>query len=32
MNVTTCRFYARQECTLAAVHRFADPTLPEEAQ
>lgn len=32
VNVTACRFYARQGCTLGAVHRFAYPTLPDEAQ
>lgn len=32
VNVTACRFYARQGCTLAAAHRFAYPTLPDEVQ
>ena len=32
VNVPACRFYARQGCTLGAVHRFAYPTLPDEAQ
>ena len=32
VNVGACRFYARQGCTLGAVHRFAYPTLPDEAQ
>lgn len=27
-----CRFYARQGCTLGALHRYAYPTLPDEAQ
>lgn len=32
VNVPACRFYARQGCVLAAIHRFAYPTLPEEIQ
>jgi GNAT superfamily N-acetyltransferase len=32
VNVPACRFYARQGCTLGAIHRFAYPTLPHEAQ
>jgi GNAT superfamily N-acetyltransferase len=32
VNVDACRFYARQGCTLGAIHRFAYPELPEEAQ
>ncbi|HEU4629742.1 MAG TPA: GNAT family N-acetyltransferase [Gemmatimonadaceae bacterium] len=32
VNVPACRFYARQGCTLGAVHRFAYPTLPDEVQ
>jgi GNAT superfamily N-acetyltransferase len=32
VNVPACRFYARQGCILGAVHRFAYPTLPDEAQ
>ena len=32
VNVAACRFYARQECALGALHRFAYPTLPDEAQ
>jgi GNAT superfamily N-acetyltransferase len=32
VNVRACRFYARQGCVLGAVHRFAYPDLPEEAQ
>lgn len=32
VNVAACRFYARQGCTLGALHRFAYPTLPDEAQ
>ena len=31
-NVAACRFYARQGCVLGAVHRFAYPDLPDEAQ
>jgi GNAT superfamily N-acetyltransferase len=30
INVPACRFYARQGCTLRAIHRFAYPDLPEE--
>jgi GNAT superfamily N-acetyltransferase len=32
VNVPACRFYARQGCTLGALHRFAYPELPDEAQ
>jgi GNAT superfamily N-acetyltransferase len=32
VNVAACRFYARQGCTLGAIHRFAYPGLPAEAQ
>jgi GNAT superfamily N-acetyltransferase len=32
VNVPACRFYARQGCVLGAVHRFAYPGLPDEAQ
>ena len=32
INVPACRFYARQGCVLAAVHRFAYPDLPDEIQ
>jgi GNAT superfamily N-acetyltransferase len=32
VNVAACRFYARQGCVLGAVHRFAYPDLPAEAQ
>lgn len=32
INVDACRLYARHGCTLGAVHRFAYPTLPDEAQ
>jgi len=32
INVPACRFYARQGCILAAVHRFAYPGLPDEIQ
>lgn len=32
VNVTACRFYARQGCTLGAVHRFAYPMLPDVRQ
>lgn len=31
-NVAACRFYARQGCTLGAIHRFAYPELPDEVQ
>jgi ribosomal protein S18 acetylase RimI-like enzyme len=31
-NVPACRFYARQGCTLGAIHRFAYPGLPHETQ
>lgn len=32
INVPACRFYARQGCVLAAVHRFAYPELPDEVR
>ena len=32
VNVPACRFYGRQGCTLGAIHRFAYPALPDEAQ
>ena len=32
VNAAACRFYARQGCTLGALHRFAYPTLPDETQ
>lgn len=32
VNVGACRFYARQGCTLGAIHRFAYPALPDEVQ
>lgn len=32
VNVPACRFYAKQGCTLGAVHRFAYPEFPEEVQ
>lgn len=32
VNVGACRFYARQGCVLGAVHRFAYPERPDEAQ
>lgn len=32
VNVAACRFYARQGCVLGALHRFAYPDLPDEAQ
>jgi GNAT superfamily N-acetyltransferase len=32
VNVPACRFYARQGCVLGAIHRFAYPGLPDEAQ
>lgn len=32
VNVAACRFYAARGCMLGAVHRFAYPTLPGEAQ
>lgn len=31
-NVPACRFYARQGCTLGAIHRFAYPEQPSEVQ
>jgi GNAT superfamily N-acetyltransferase len=32
INVGACRFYARMGCELGAIHRFAYPGLPDEAQ
>jgi GNAT superfamily N-acetyltransferase len=32
INVAACHFYARQGCTLGAIHRFAYPDLPDEIQ
>jgi len=32
INVAACQFYARQGCRLTAIHPFAYPDLPEEAQ
>jgi GNAT superfamily N-acetyltransferase len=32
VNVSACRFYERQGCTLATANRFAYPTLPGEIQ
>lgn len=32
VNAVACRFYARQGCMLGAIHRFAYPELPGEAQ
>jgi GNAT superfamily N-acetyltransferase len=32
INVPACRFYARMGCTLGAIHRYAYPDLPGEAQ
>ncbi|MBW6456728.1 MAG: GNAT family N-acetyltransferase [Trueperaceae bacterium] len=32
VNVAACRFYARQGCVLGAIHRFAYPDVPDEAQ
>ncbi|HEX2203214.1 MAG TPA: GNAT family N-acetyltransferase [Longimicrobium sp.] len=32
VNVPACRFYARRGCALGAIHRFAYPGLPREAQ
>jgi GNAT superfamily N-acetyltransferase len=32
VNVPACRFYLRCGFTLGAIHRFAYPSLPEEAQ
>jgi GNAT superfamily N-acetyltransferase len=32
VNVPACRFYARQGFVLGAIHRFAYPDLPGEAQ
>lgn len=32
VNVPACRFYAARGCALGAIHRFAYPDLPGEAQ
>jgi ribosomal protein S18 acetylase RimI-like enzyme len=32
VNAAACRFYARQGCTLGAIHRFAYPDLAHEVQ
>ena len=32
INVPACRFYAKQGCVLGAIHRFAYPDYPNEAQ
>ncbi|HSU17733.1 MAG TPA: GNAT family N-acetyltransferase [Longimicrobium sp.] len=32
VNVPACRFYAARGCVLGAIHRFAYPGLPHEAQ
>lgn len=32
INVPACRFYAKQGCVLGAIHRFAYPDFPNEAQ
>ena len=32
INVPACRFYATQGCVLGAIHRFAYPEFPNEAQ
>ncbi len=32
INVPACRFYAKQGCTLGAIHRFAYPERPNEIQ
>jgi GNAT superfamily N-acetyltransferase len=32
INVPACKFYASHGCTLGALHRFAYPDLPDEAQ
>ncbi len=32
INVPACRFYRRQGCELGAIHRFAYPEHPDEAQ
>lgn len=32
INVPACRFYAKQGCVLGAIHRFAYPDFPDEAQ
>lgn len=32
INVPACRFYAKQGCTLGAIHPFAYPALPDEVQ
>jgi len=32
INVPACRFYAKQGCTLGAIHRFAYREFPDETQ
>ncbi len=32
INVSACKFYARQGCELGAINRYAYPELPEEIQ
>jgi GNAT superfamily N-acetyltransferase len=32
INVTACRFYAKQGCELGIIHRFAYKDFPEEAE
>ena len=32
VNVPACLFYSRQGCKLGAIHRYAYPALPHEAQ
>jgi GNAT superfamily N-acetyltransferase len=32
INLPACRFYAKQDCVLGAIHRFAYPEFPSEAQ
>jgi hypothetical protein len=32
INVPACRFYVKQGCVLGAIHRFAYPEFPDEAQ
>ena len=32
INLPACRFYAKQGCVLGAIHRFAYPEFPNEAQ
>lgn len=32
INLPACRFYRRMGCELGAIHRFAYPALPHEAQ